>query len=104
MKFVLANQRTPCGDRTCAKCARSLGPAYLRDVVTRRGFCGYNCYRRYHSTLPLLTTWPTIDTRNAGSLGLAALLIAASCWFQAGAAVAGAWIDTAPAGQRGVHR
>lgn len=60
------------------------------------------------STLPLNLAFaydiPTIDTRNAGSLGVAALLIAASCWFQAGAAVAGAWIDTAPAGQRGVHR
>ncbi|MET3910029.1 hypothetical protein ABID59_004386 [Bradyrhizobium sp. S3.3.6] len=99
MKFILVNQRTPRGDRTCAECSRSLGPGYVREVVTRREYCNYDCYRRCHLmdiAFPYLTARANSnsDPKDLVPLGLAALLGAASFWFQVGAASM-SWINTA---------
>ncbi|MBB4365221.1 hypothetical protein GGD65_006287 [Bradyrhizobium sp. CIR18] len=63
-----------------------LGPwvrANLRDVVTRRGYCDYDCYRRrqlFDIAFPYLATpaYSGSDAKNLVPFGLAALLIMAS--------------------------
>lgn len=98
MKFILVNHRTPHGEQSCTACSRSLGPGYLRDVVTRREYCGYDCYRRCRlKDLPFLFHTPRAflghDRKDAFPVGLAALLTAASCWIQVGVATI-SWINT----------
>ena len=44
MKFVLVNGRTPNPESFCALCCESIGERYLRDLSTRRSYCGHPCY------------------------------------------------------------
>lgn len=97
MKFILVNHRTPHGVGSCTACSRSLGPGYVRDVVTRRGYCDYNCYRCYHLTdiaFHYRTTCAFLrhDTRDLIPVGFAALMAAASCWLHVGVATM-SWIN-----------
>jgi hypothetical protein len=77
MKFIVVNHRTPRGNITCIECSRSLGPGYVRDVATRRGYCDYDCYRRYHLRDIAFSYFTTPahsrpDRKDLVSLGLAA--------------------------------
>lgn len=97
MKFLIVNHRFPRCDRHCTECSRSLGPGYVRDVVTRKGYCNYDCYR--HRQLRKVA-FPFFSVRancrpemeDLVPLGFIALLATASCWFQIGAASI-SWID-----------
>lgn len=63
----------------------------------RRGFCGYDCYRRHNSFVPFSAGCADspLDTETLAPLGLTALLTAASCWLEVGAEVSKLWMDTA---------
>lgn len=101
MKFVLVNHRVPLGDPACSACSKFLRPGYIRDVATRREYCGYDCYRRSQLTsaiFPLLSCASAAHcAKDPIGLGVAAFLAAASCWLQVGAASI-SWINAA-AGQ-----
>jgi len=97
MKFILVNHRTPCGKKICTGCSRFLGPGYVRDVVTRRAYCDNDCYQRCRLrgiAFPYLTARAEPHSKDFDPLGLSALLTAASCWFQIGAASM-SWINAA---------
>jgi hypothetical protein len=44
MRFVLINHRTPRVPGACARCSSPLQVGYLRDLSTRRQYCGLDCY------------------------------------------------------------
>ena len=45
MRFVLVNGRTPFRQSFCALCREPIGEGgYLRDIRTRRCYCGAECY------------------------------------------------------------
>jgi hypothetical protein len=44
MKFVLINHRTPSVPSACARCSCLLHVGYLRELSTRKQYCGLDCY------------------------------------------------------------
>ena len=45
MRFVLVNGRMPFRQSFCALCCEPIGEGgYLRDIRTRRFYCGARCY------------------------------------------------------------
>lgn len=44
MKCVFVNDRAPRARTTCAYCSRLIGISYLRDLSTKKLYCGRNCY------------------------------------------------------------
>lgn len=44
MKFVLVNDKAPRLPSMCAHCRTSIGTRYLRDLSSKRPYCGYACY------------------------------------------------------------
>jgi hypothetical protein len=89
MRFILVNHRIPCRPSTCAECSQSLGPGYVRDVPTRRPYCGFDCYLRYEMkslTMPWLAV-TRLDhgpaTNYRAPLGMITSLAAVSYWWYA---------------------
>jgi hypothetical protein len=89
VKFILVNHRTPCGSSTCTECSQSLGPGYLRDVSTRRPYCGFDCYLQYEMK-SLSMPWLALTRADHGSatnyrdpFGMISSLAAVSCWCYA---------------------
>jgi hypothetical protein len=52
MKFVLVNERTPRPKSFCAMCCEPINRGYLRDVTTRRCYCGHACYAAHCEVSP----------------------------------------------------
>jgi hypothetical protein len=46
MRFVLINHRTPRVPSACARCSGPLQGSYLRELATRKQYCGLDCYLR----------------------------------------------------------
>jgi hypothetical protein len=44
MRFVLVNGRMPFRQSFCGRCCEPIGEGYLRDIRTRRCYCGAECY------------------------------------------------------------
>lgn len=108
MKFILVNHRTPRGNRACTECSRTLGPGYVRDVITLKGYCGYDCYRRCHLGAIAFgyLARPDFgaDIKDVIPFGFENMLSAASYGFQIGAASI-SWIDpTAHTGESRMAR
>jgi hypothetical protein len=45
MRFVLINHRTPRVPSACARCFCPLQVGYLRELATRKQYCGVDCYQ-----------------------------------------------------------
>jgi hypothetical protein len=48
MRFVLVNDRAARAS-TCAHCSRSIGLGYLREMQSKRLYCGHACYRGHRA-------------------------------------------------------
>ena len=53
MKFVLVNGRTRRRRSFCARCCKSIGESYLRDIAAQLAYCNHECYVD-HCKVPVL--------------------------------------------------
>ena len=44
MRFILVNGRTPCAQRICVMCEKSISAGYLREIGTHLTYCSHDCY------------------------------------------------------------
>ena len=44
MKYILVNGRSPRSESSCAMCCEAIGQSYVRELATRRMYCGAKCY------------------------------------------------------------
>jgi hypothetical protein len=54
VRFVLVNGRMPFRQNFCALCSEPIGEGYLRDIRTRRFYCGARCYALKSSNAAML--------------------------------------------------
>jgi hypothetical protein len=52
MKFVMVNGRTPRQPSFCARCRRSIGESYLREIATQLFYCSHGCYVDHQVPVP----------------------------------------------------
>jgi hypothetical protein len=65
MRFVLVNDRVPRESSICARCGALLATGYVRNVSSRRSYCGYACCTQSDDLAGLSAT-----PGNSGLVGL----------------------------------